>query len=304
MTDTGTKLSTNSALSSIYLAGKIGKNDWRHDVVKDLRGAWGTFGENIHEDWPVLELAVLDRFNYVGPYFISDDHGCWHGAGTHGCGRDGEGGGCSSGGPHRELVRDLCLTAIRRTDVFFAWLDDTTAYGTLAEIGYAHALGKRIIIGAPKSSTLLDDDMWFAQTMSETVLWASTPREALEQLMEANPRLDSPVEFAFWSEWQSSCENYPLLNGLVARHAVLGGRYRLDFALPQQKIGIEVDGWLFHSDKDVFTTDRERQRRLEGAGWRIIRFSGEEVAADAAACIREAARLVASFEAHATSRKY
>ncbi|MEV7849569.1 DUF559 domain-containing protein [Streptomyces sp. NPDC088183] len=81
---------------------------------------------------------------------------------------------------------------------------------------------------------------------------------------------------------------------MKAQHSALGGRYRIDFALPNDKIGIELDGYIWHSDRKAFTQDRARQRCLELGGWRIIRFSGAEVNADASACVRQAAELVAA----------
>lgn len=49
-----------------------------------------------------------------------------------------------------------------------------------------------------------------------------------------------------------------------------------DFSLVK-KIGIECDGYDYHSDKDQFKKDRERLRKLELNGWSIIPFSGSEI---------------------------
>lgn len=135
-------------MTSIYLAGKIGKNDWRHDIV-GLRGAWAdnNTGESPTDAWPVLGKGVARTFDYTGPYFISDDHGCAHGDNSHGCGDEGGiCGGAWPSTPRSDLVR-RCLDAIDRSDIVFAWLDDPTAYGTLVEIGYAVARKKLVIIG-------------------------------------------------------------------------------------------------------------------------------------------------------------
>ncbi|MGW5508235.1 endonuclease domain-containing protein [Streptomyces albogriseolus] len=86
------------------------------------------------------------------------------------------------------------------------------------------------------------------------------------------------------------------LNGLRAQHPVFGGRYRIDFALPKQKIGIELDGYAWHSSPEAFTRDRARQRELELDGWRIVRFSGSEIIKDADDCVRQAAAFAASIE--------
>lgn len=279
-------------MTSIYLAGKISLGDWRHELLGiGLRGAWQPEDDGL-TSWPRWQKGILDTFDYVGPYFVSDDHGCGHGASTHGCGYDGEL-PCQQSEllPQRHQVRDLCLTAINEADIVFAWLNDATAYGTLVELGYAKGRGKRIVIAAPKPL----DDLWFATSCADFVLTIDTPRKALELIAENMfPNLDSPIEDAFW---KARFELAPQeLHGLKPQHPVFDGKYRIDFALPAKKIGIELDGYAWHSDRKTFTKDRARQRELEADGWRLIRFSGSEITNDPAGCVRQAAALVARFE--------
>ncbi len=96
------------------------------------------------------------EFRYAGAFFIGCDHSCGHGAATHGCAAtdpcdfaifNGESaGGCITAPAGRRDVLTASLTGIRATDLVFVWIDAdfATAYGTLAEIGYAHALHKPI----------------------------------------------------------------------------------------------------------------------------------------------------------------
>lgn len=51
------------------------------------------------------------------------------------------------------------------------------------------------------------------------------------------------------------------------------GKYFIDFARPQDKIGIEVDGKEWHTDKKK---DTLRQKELEKIGYKIYRISGGE----------------------------
>ena len=99
----------------------------------------------------------------------------------------------------------------------------------------------------------------------------------------------SPIERQFWTAYVALSP--PELAGLRAEHWVLGRRFRLDFALPERMIGIELDGHATHSSPAQIADDRHRQRMLEAAGWHIIRFGGAEVYRDAARCVREAADL-------------
>lgn len=53
------------------------------------------------------------------------------------------------------------------------------------------------------------------------------------------------------------------------------GKYRLDFALVEERINIEADGWV-HTTKDVRKRDRARDRQLRQWGWTTIRISLED----------------------------
>lgn len=72
----------------------------------------------------------------------------------------------------------------------------------------------------------------------------------------------------------------------VNQHPV--NRYRLDFAIVDKLIAIEVDGHDFHErTKEQAQRDKKRDRDLQALGWRVMRFTGSEVFRDAAACARE-----------------
>jgi very-short-patch-repair endonuclease len=46
-----------------------------------------------------------------------------------------------------------------------------------------------------------------------------------------------------------------------------------DFAWPEQRLIVEVDGYTFHRAPSVFVTDRERDVELTTRGWRVLRFA-------------------------------
>lgn len=101
---------------------------------------------------------------------------------------------------------------------------------------------------------------------------------------------DSPIEEIFWNAYRKSLPSS--LDGLVAQYVV--GRYRLDFAIPHRMIGIEVDGYQYHSSADDIAKDRKRQLELEEDGWRIIRFTATKVRKDANECVQQAANWATS----------
>ncbi|TNC20704.1 DUF559 domain-containing protein [Amycolatopsis alkalitolerans] len=70
--------------------------------------------------------------------------------------------------------------------------------------------------------------------------------------------------------------------------------YRLDLAWPELRIGVEYDGYEAHEGRDDY--DSERDRRLAGRGWRIVRVRKEDLA--------EPARFLAELRLAFSERRY
>jgi hypothetical protein len=161
----------------IYLAGKITKRGWRFDLVDGLRSA-----RDWRDSFPVLRNAIFGEHDYVGPFFIACDHGCYHGETSHGVGLDREQ-NCGVGSPDldRTTVVNLCFRSILSADLVFAWLDSKSAYGTLVEIGYALGQGKPVYVCFAPDLTI-PQDMWFAATAAHRVM-AENPKEGLARAL-------------------------------------------------------------------------------------------------------------------------
>jgi len=101
-----------------------------------------------------------------------------------------------------------------------------------------------------------------------------------EMLDPDRAKCESPIEISFLAAIRA----HPDLAGFKPQIPTKNNKYRIDFGDPTTKIGVELDGYEYHSTKEQFVADRKRQRALEMEGWRIIRFSGSEVHADAADC--------------------
>lgn len=70
------------------------------------------------------------------------------------------------------------------------------------------------------------------------------------------------------------------LRPFETQHVVRVGRDligRVDFAWPEQRLVVEVDGFAFHADRSTYRNDRRRGNALVLAGWRVLRFSWEDV---------------------------
>ena len=64
---------------------------------------------------------------------------------------------------------------------------------------------------------------------------------------------------------------------LQHRVVVAGRHVRIDVAYPDRRVAIEGDGFEFHSDRDVFESDRTRQNALVLDGWRVLRFTWRQI---------------------------
>jgi very-short-patch-repair endonuclease len=301
-------------MTNVYLAGKIGKNDWRHTLCKGLRETV-RYASDV---WQPLPDALGPGLNYTGPFFSGCDHGCCHAydGGNHGvmestaCEPGLTGvcfehesqhyNACMCNDAGRTTVVFNCLEAIMQSDLIFAWFDEDTitAYGTLAELGYAAGWGKKIVITG-KAGTNWLDDLWFPLRMRNGSLPTYDYYGSAEEAFDIEVRsvykpdlselTESPIEKAFWLAYAKV--QPPELAGLTPQVEV--GQYRVDFGIPDRKIAIEADGFEYHSSREHLANDRVRQRVLETAGWKICRFSGREIHNDALDCVKQAAAWVA-----------
>lgn len=171
----------------IYLAGKISKNGWRNDIVKAKEPSAEGLGHPSNlVKWPILERAIFGIHDYVGPFFVRDDHGSLHGRSSHGVGAyiEPEKPPFSVGfneelGIHRTRVAQLCKTAINKATFIFAWLDAPDAFGTFFELGFAMSKGKPVYI-ASQANFKHRKDMWFFETLADKWITGSSPRECLQ----------------------------------------------------------------------------------------------------------------------------
>lgn len=101
---------------------------------------------------------------------------------------------------------------------------------------------------------------------------------------EFSPNIfDSPLEEMFYELAFLDLHIYP-------QHQV--GKYRLDFAIPDKRIAIELDGHEYHKTKYQRTHDAKRDRWLYGQGWQVLRFTGTEIHQNPDRCIDEICDLV------------
>jgi very-short-patch-repair endonuclease len=79
---------------------------------------------------------------------------------------------------------------------------------------------------------------------------------------------------------------HPLVN---TRH--LG--YEIDFLWPEEDVAVEIDGFAFHSTRDRFEDDRERDRRLRAGGITVIRITWRQLEREPEAVLVDVAQALA-----------
>jgi len=112
----------------------------------------------------------------------------------------------------------------------------------------------------------------------------------LRRLLAADPlRVRSEVELTFARRWRRAGIAAPLAN---ARIVAEGRRFEVDFCWPADRVVVEIDGYAFHGGRARANADRDREQLLELAGWRVHRFTADQVRGDPDEVIRRLRRLI------------
>jgi very-short-patch-repair endonuclease len=302
----------------IYAAGRISSNDWRNRIglsklLKDVLHG-DDLDETMTYGFPQLEgIANGVPYIYTGPFFIGCNHGCAHGASMHGLGLGSES-GCIrlhhdySGYEGRRQIAHACFKAIDESDVVFAWLE-REAYGTIAELAYAYAKGKKVwVVGR---GTDLNGELWFPAMTGYVVIDEEiTPETAFSRVVRrVTPMTESPIEQHLLDAFEAvgfyysgEAGGFVVSDGdvLIAPQFEIG-KYRLDFLVTNKKTGekidVELDGHDFHErTKEQASRDKARDRYMQTNGFKVFRFTGSDVHQDVGRCVREVLSAVRSEE--------
>ncbi len=169
----------------IYFAGKVAKNGWRQEII-NLRGAVDLCHQPLmtHVQEGIL---IEEDLYYNGPYVFGCDHGCYHGKNNHGVGANEMSYDCGGANPlTKPQVFELCTTLISQSDAVFCYFDDLSAYGTLYELGFAHALAIPVYFYHSKNLSADElSDLWFILQGADVVSPASSAKDAFEQFKVA-----------------------------------------------------------------------------------------------------------------------
>jgi nucleoside 2-deoxyribosyltransferase len=163
---------------TVYLAGKIAQGEhWRSRIVG---------GDDDHPCYEALDPSftldidnALGKFTVTGPIFVSAcGHGLAHRGSTHAACEDTW--TCDDEEPSESdrakvsamqaKVHAVNTQRIRNADFVFAFIDEDDCFGTLAEIGFAHGIGKPVyLLYGGKLTPKQRADFWFVEQFAARV---------------------------------------------------------------------------------------------------------------------------------------
>lgn len=84
----------------------------------------------------------------------------------------------------------------------------------------------------------------------------------------------SELEERFLALCESAGVQRPRVNAILHLD---GHADEVDFSWPDHRLIVETDGYASHGPRHAFERDRDRDRRLLLAGWRVVRFTWRQV---------------------------
>jgi hypothetical protein len=99
-------------------------------------------------------------------------------------------------------------------------------------------------------------------------------RIAVDSMRPAEPAVRSELERLFLRLCEREGLPRPHVNAWIE---LPGGGLEVDFSWPAARLVVEVDGAAYHSDTVAFERDRERDRQLLLAGWRVMRVTWRQL---------------------------
>jgi hypothetical protein len=168
--------------------------------------------------------------------------------------------------------------------------EDVTVYEGIPTTTIARTLVDLADVLAPQSLKRAIDEADYQRLLDMTALLAAVQRtpgrrgtRVLELATAPSELTRSDLEQRFLEILERHGLPRPLVNATIEG-------YEVDFAWPEQKLIVELDGFAAHGRRSAFERDRLRDRRLARAGYgtlrltdRMVRYDEEAIVADLAA---------------------
>jgi len=104
----------------------------------------------------------------------------------------------------------------------------------------------------------------------------------------------SGLEEGFLRVWRAFCTYLPLPKHNYRFHPTR--RWALDYAWPDVKLAVEIEGHYRHRSRSGFAADHKKYRAAENMGWRILKYPGDEWKARPVQIVEEVAKLLTKLQ--------
>jgi hypothetical protein len=118
----------------------------------------------------------------------------------------------------------------------------------------------------------LTDRLWLGDLIERYPRKPGVPiiRAVVEEAQHGLTLVKSELEELFLAFLIDAGLPAPLTNVLIEG-------FEVDCAWPEQRVVVELDSRSVHDTADAFEADRARDRRLEAAGWRVVRITWRQL---------------------------
>jgi very-short-patch-repair endonuclease len=101
----------------------------------------------------------------------------------------------------------------------------------------------------------------------------------VRRVLESRVAGDRPSESVLETRFRQLLRNadLPIPTAQFEIRVGSGSIARVDFAYPELSLAIELDGAAYHSSERAKRRDRSRENELVALGWRVLRFTWEDV---------------------------
>ncbi len=73
--------------------------------------------------------------------------------------------------------------------------------------------------------------------------------------------------------------------------------YAVDFAFPESRLAVEINGWAFHRTQKRWMSDQNKSNALTAAGWSVLNYTWHHLTEDPEAVITEIAEVIGGLAA-------
>ncbi|VAW09393.1 hypothetical protein MNBD_ACTINO02-307 [hydrothermal vent metagenome] len=172
--------------------------------------------------------------------------------------------------------KDLRSRQIEKID----GVDVTSAARTVVDLGASAPVGyvETCVDAGLRKGLFVPADvkLFLDQVARKGRTGVGTIRPIIEARLDWTARTESVLEDRFRALVASSYVPLPIAQ-FVLREPDGTFVCRADFAYPERRALIELDGEAYHVDRESFQTDRLKQNRAHSLGWVVYRFTWHQI---------------------------